>query len=264
MNIEDLRNFGKAKPKYKVFKRQRPMFLVSDSEWGETFYHLGRRYYTTPEGNHFPSVTTFLGYFEDETWKEEWIARLAKEFGEEGAKQEAERISERACSRGELVHNTLDLYVNSDPKFNPDDAGQFRFMFNQIRRVLDRKLDSVFYTEHAMRSDRLKIAGRCDLAGMWSGSSAIIDYKNKNRLAKREDISDYFLQAATYALMHMEMYGALPEKLVILIAVEDPNLMECQVFEEYTKDWAPKVIEMAKIFHSESGYYDALNFKQKI
>ena len=257
MDINDLKNFGKMKPKYKVFKQQPPLFLVSDSEWGETFYHLDRRYYTTPEGNFYPSVTTFIGYFGDDDWKAGWIERLTKEFGTvEAAEAEAERISERACNRGNDIHECLDLYVNNSPKFDPDKAGQFRFMLNQIRRVLDRKLDSVYYTEHAMRSDKLKIAGRCDLAGSWSGFSAIIDYKNKNRMAKREDIAEYFLQGATYALMHMEMYGSLPEKIVILVSVEDPNVLECQVFEEWTRDWTPKVIQMARTFQSESGYYD--------
>ncbi len=254
-NLDDLKMVTGKVQKVKKFRMQPPLMMIPESAWGETRYNELGRYYFTPSKQYYPSVTTFLGWFDDEEWKKEWIERVGQE--------EADRISAEACERGELVHKVLEGYVMNDQDFSADQAKQFRFMFQQIRRVLDRKLDSVFYVEHALYSDKLKIAGRVDLAGMWSGYSAIIDFKNKNRLSKRDDIEDYFIQATVYAIMHAERYGVLPEKLVILCAIaDDEHRLECQVFEDFTKKWIPVVMEKIKKFREESGYYDNLNFEQ--
>jgi hypothetical protein len=238
------------KGKRKTFKQQPPLLIIPESAWGETTYVNDRRYYHCPDGVKRPSVTTFLGYFEDDSWRAKWVAGL------EGGEAEAQAISERACHRGELVHKCLELYVTNDPNWNEMDANQYRFMFNQIRRVIDRKLDAVCYSEHALYSAELGLAGRVDLCGIWNGELAIIDFKNKNRLSKREDIEDYFIQCTIYAIMHKCMYGVLPKKIVVLLAVEDHVHRECQVVVENTIDWVPKVMEMARKFKAEGGFKD--------
>lgn len=245
MDLSKLKTY--KTPTIKRFKQQPPLFLIPEERWGETVYNSKGRYYTTPNGDRYPSVTTFLGFFEDETWLKEWRARVGEE--------EAQRISDYACLRGETVHAVLEAYVKNEPDVNPDNAGRWRFMFNQIKRSLDKHLQAVLYSEHALFSDELKIAGRVDLCGVWDGYTAIIDYKNKNRLCKREDVEDYFLQAATYALMHLHQYFALPDKLVIICAIDDETRREAQVFTEYTQPYVDKVLAMVKEFHEKSDFY---------
>lgn len=245
MNLADLKKY--KTPTIKRFKQQPPLLLIPEERWGETLYNSKGRYYSTPTGGIYPSVTTFLGFFEDESWLKDWKERVGEE--------EAKRISDYACLRGETVHAVLEAYVKNDPDVDPDKAGRWRFMFNQIKRALDKKLQAVIYSEHALYSDQLKIAGRVDLCGVWDGYTAIIDYKNKNRLCKREDVEGYFLQAATYAVMHLHQYFTLPEKLVIICAIEDENRREAQIFEEYTEPYVAKVLEHIARFHAESDYY---------
>ncbi len=223
------------------------MFLIEEEEWKGTYRVNGKRHYMTPEGKLYPSVTTFLSFFEDNAWLEEWRAKKGEE--------EAARLTKRAQERGTIVHKVLEDYVTNSPNFDPEEAGKFRFMFNQIRKILDKRLDAVLYVEHALYSDKLKIAGRVDLCGLWNGELAIIDYKNKNRLSKRADIAEYFIQAATYAIMHAERYGVLPEKLVILLAVEIEGVREAQEMVERTRDWVPKVIDMARKHQNENPFY---------
>lgn len=220
-----------------------PLLFVEESEWGETIYPNGKRHYTTPSGTILPSVTTFLDAILDKSFLAAW----RKKMGEE----EADRIVARACDRGERVHKCMELYVTNSPEWDVTMCGQFEFMFHQIRRVVDRKLDSVIYSEHALWSDTLGLAGRVDLCGMWDGQLAIIDFKNKNRLSKREDIMGYFVQCTVYAIMHHAMYGVLPEKIVVLLAIEDHVHKECQVMVENTRDWVPKVMELLREYRAK-------------
>jgi genome maintenance exonuclease 1 len=226
------------------------MNIIKDEEWGPVTYRGegedSRRYYTTPEGNQYPSVTTMLGFFEDPTSLDAWRASVGEE--------EAKRISERACERGEIVHAALERYVTNDPGFDPQSTGQWFGMFNQIRRAVDRSLDAVLYVEHALYSDALQVAGRVDLCGIWKGELAIIDFKNKNRFVRREYIHEYFQQACIYAIMHRERYGVLPSKLVILAAVEEGSNYNCQVFEENTVDIIPEVLAMFERFKALGGF----------
>jgi hypothetical protein len=246
-------SLDKLKNKYKIerktFPQTPPLNFITEDKWGPTIYIKGRRYYQTPEGDFYPSVTTFLKMFEDT----EWVAIWRSHVGDE----KADKITAYACDRGELVHDNLDQYVTNNINFNFDNLGKHSNMFNQIRRRVDKHLSAVLYTEHSLYSKRLKIAGRVDLCGIWDGSLAIIDYKNKNRVSKLEDVESYFTQCATYAIMHYEQYKQLPEKLVVLAAVENDNIRECQVFVQNTKDWAQKVIEMTRRFHVEAlDWYD--------
>ena len=72
-------------------------------------------------------------------------------------------------------------------------------------------------------------AGTTDCVGLWNGKPAIIDFKQSNRVKKREWIEDYFLQLAAYALAHDEMTGTEINQGVILMAVQ-PKLLEDQTY----------------------------------
>ena len=63
-------------------------------------------------------------------------------------------------------------------------------------------------------------AGTTDLIGTWKGKPAILDFKQSNKVKKREYISDYFLQLAAYAAAHNEMHGTTIDTGVILMAVQ--------------------------------------------
>jgi genome maintenance exonuclease 1 len=72
-------------------------------------------------------------------------------------------------------------------------------------------------------------AGTTDCLGLWNGKPAIIDFKQSNKVKKREWIEDYFLQLAAYALAHDETHGTDIEQGVILMAVQ-PKLLEDQTY----------------------------------
>ena len=59
----------------------------------------GKRYYLTPEGKKYPSVTTMLSYFSKDTILE-WRKRVGAE--------EANRISRQASNRGTKLHTIVE------------------------------------------------------------------------------------------------------------------------------------------------------------
>jgi genome maintenance exonuclease 1 len=63
-------------------------------------------------------------------------------------------------------------------------------------------------------------AGTTDLIGTWKGQPAIMDFKQSNKVKKREYIGDYFLQLAAYAAAHNEMHSTNINTGVVLMAVQ--------------------------------------------
>ena len=94
-----------------------------------------------------------------------------------------------------------------------------------------------------------------DRTGLWKGKPAIMDFKQSNKVKKREWIGDYFLQLAAYAAAHNETYGTNIRDGVILMAcqpktladgsLETPEYMEFEVsgaeFDHWTEEWTKRV-----------------------
>lgn len=184
------------------------------------------RYYRTPSGEWYPSVTTRLGRFFDQSWLKAWQKRIGKE--------EADRITARAARRGTLMHGYVESYLNNRPvEFDRINVVS-RFLFKQLVPNLNR-ISKVFLLEGSLYSDRLKMAGTVDCACQFDGVRSVIDFKSSLRPKKEEDIEGYFLQATSYALMFMETYKVSIPQIVILVTVEDSP--HGQVFVRQTKDF---------------------------
>ncbi len=191
----------------------------------ETVNQEGSRYYITPDGSRYPSVTTVCGLA-----TKDGIMKWRKRVGE----QEANKISRRASTRGTKVHKLCEDYVNNQEldftKVQPNNL----FMFKQIKPILDQYLEDVYAIECPLYSDYLKTAGRVDLIGKFKGKPAIIDFKTANKRKLRKWISNYFMQEAAYAVMFEERTNIPINRLVTIIAVEQD---EPQLFVEKRDDY---------------------------
>ena len=194
----------------------------------------GVRFYNTPSGRRYPSVTTVLSEHSRaaiEAWKE----RIGRE--------EANRISTRAANRGTGVHVAIERYLNNDA---PWSAGNFVNpltveMFRSIKPNLDR-ISNIHCQETRMFSHHLRLAGTADCIGEFDGKLAIIDFKTSTKPKKKEWISSYFMQCSAYAIMYEELTGIPVPKTVIIVSVED----DCttQVFEERRNPWVPELLSL--------------------
>ena len=179
----------------------------------------GKRYYLTPEGNKYPSVTTVLSQMNAKAIAE-WRARVGEE--------EANRISSQASSRGTKIHSIAENYVLGKP--HPKGVMPSHLeMFKPLKTYLDNHLQCVYGTEIALYSDRLKMAGRCDLVARIGGIPTIVDFKTSRKLKEEQHILNYFLQTTTYAAMVKERHNLPVKAICILIMTEHDGL---QVFHK--------------------------------
>lgn len=196
------------------------------------------RYYVTPDGNKYHSVTTFLGKLEkDDGWFSRWAEKL-------GGVDKAEAESARCADRGTGVHLALEHLLKNDP--NPEAAGDYKFMYRQIERVLRMHVDDIYALELPLWSNVMKLAGRVDCIAKYKGELAIIDFKTATKEKLAKFITNYFLQATCYSLMLEELYGLKAEKLVIIISVEKST--DAQVFVRDRRDYMPLLAEKIKEF----------------
>jgi genome maintenance exonuclease 1 len=89
-------------------------------------------------------------------------------------------------------------------------------------------------------------AGTTDCVGVWKGRPAIMDFKQSNKVKKREYIGDYFLQLCAYAQAHNNMHGTDINQGVILMAVQ-PKLLPDNTYS--TPEYLEFVIEGDEFAH---------------
>ena len=199
------------------------------------------RFYKTPEGNLYPSVTTVIGSMSDKSWLEEWKSKIGAE--------EAARVSARATIRGSKVHDLCERFVsNEDIDFDSLDPFN-SIMFYQLKKVISERIDDVRAIEARLYSHKLKVAGSVDLIANFDNKLSVIDYKTSNKIKRIEDIEGYFIQTAMYSMMLYEMTGLIANQLVVLICVEDSN--HAQIFTQNISDWIKPTMKMCKDFHSK-------------
>ena len=171
----------------------------------------GGRFYETPSGARYPSVTSITKLHNQESiqaWKEK--------VGE----VEAGKISRRALARGNKIHSLAEKYLLNEGDLSDDFS---RADFGQMIPYLD-KINNIRCLETQLYSDHLQTAGTVDCIGEYDGKLSVIDFKTSAKLKKREWVKDYFMQCSAYAVMFEERTGTPIERLLLIINVEDEGI----------------------------------------
>ena len=200
----------------------------------------GLRFYETPTGEKYPSITTVLG-------KQPGKQKGLQEWRERVGVAQAQIISGKAARRGSVFHNIVENYLQDN---DISDFKQQNFMawcmFGEMKSHLDEKINEVVLQEQTMFSSKFKVAGRCDLIGVYKDKLSVVDFKTTTRTKKEEWIDDYFIQCAAYASMFEEHTGEPVEDVVIMMVAEDG---EVQLFEKKTADYLSKLEEIMDNFY---------------
>ena len=184
----------------------------------------GKRFYVTPKGNKYVSITSLLGNLSKQSIIE-WRRRVGE--------AEANKISRQASSRGTRVHNICESYIKNQEGILEGVLPDAIDMFNSILPLLDR-IDNIHVAEGALYSDDLGVAGRTDLIGEFDEKLSVIDYKTSRKKKTWEMCHAYFMQGAFYAHAYEELTGISINDIVIIMAVESDKPL---LFRETKDRW---------------------------
>ena len=195
----------------------------------------GKRFYATPAGELYPSITSILGEFSKKS-----ILEWRKRVGE----TEANKVSGKASRRGTRLHGVCEKYIQNDDGFLTEELPHIVELFKTIEPYLER-IDNVHGVELGLYSDHFGVAGRTDLIAEFDGKLSVIDYKTSNRTKKKEWCESRFAQGSFYAIAYEELTQIPVSQVVIVIAVDND---QPQLFVEKRNDWADKIWEAKKLY----------------
>ena len=175
----------------------------------------GKRFYQTPEGNLYPSVTSTLSKLD-----EDGIKKWRESVGEDVANS----VSARATGIGTSMHKIIEDYLANK------DISQYKKLlpvahFHNLLPYIN-KIDNILAQEATLWSDRLKLAGATDCIAdfEWPDgviTKSVIDFKTSTKKKDPSWILKYFYQETCYSLMFEERTGIKAEQIVTMISGED-------------------------------------------
>jgi hypothetical protein len=201
----------------------------------------GVRYYQTPQGKLYPSITTVLSKTSDMSGLDEWRERVGNDV--------AEQIMREAQIHGTMTHKLCEDYLNNKES-EEDFADIPKSHFEKLKPYL-HKMNNIRGIELPLYSDELEIAGTCDCIAEYNGDLSIIDFKtSKSRLVEHYDkVQKYFMQATAYSLMWKERTGTEIDQIVIIGSEETGDIAE---FIKIPFDFKDALIEkIGKFYKSE-------------
>ena len=196
-----------------------------------------KRFYETPDGKLYPSITTVLS-----TRNKKGLFEWRKRVGDEVANY----VARTSAARGTAVHHMCEDYLNNFPTEWPDKWKEHEkkflpfCLFKQLAKETLDNVDNIHAQECGLYSDKYKVAGRVDCIAEYNGELSIIDFKTSSKERSDEWNENYYIQASAYAEMFEEQTGTPIEQIVILVVTEDGAVQEF-VKEKY--DYIPLLVE---------------------
>ena len=182
-----------------------------------------KRFYITPEGEEYPSITTVLS-----SRNKEGLSEWRKRVGDEVANY----VSGKAASRGTKVHHMCEdylnnMYINSPSKWAKHKKDFFPYcLFTQLQEKVLQNIDDIYAQEAGLYSDKYRVAGRVDCVSEYNGVPSVIDFKTSTKERKDDWNENYYIQGSAYAEMFQERTGIVIDQVVILVVTEDGTVQE--------------------------------------
>ena len=191
-----------------------------------------KRFYVTPEGEKYPSITTVLS-----TRKKERLFEWRKRVGNDVANY----VARTSASRGTKVHHMCEDYLNNefDEEKHKKDFLPF-CLFNQLKDQALCNLNNIYAQEAGLYSDKYKVAGRVDCVAEYKDTLSIIDFKTSTRERSDDWNENYYIQGSAYAEMFEERTEMKIDQVVILVVTEDGTVQE---FVKNKQDYLPMLEE---------------------
>mgnify|MGYP003124496947 CR=1 FL=1 len=204
-----------------------------------------KRFYVTPEGNKYPSITTVLS-IRNKQGLFEWRKRVGEEV--------ANYVARTAAARGTKVHHMCEDYLNNMHRDFPEKFLEHEkhflpwCLFKQLRDKALCNVNNIYAQECGLYSDKYKVAGRVDCIAEYKDTLSIIDFKTSTKERSDSWNENYYIQGSAYAEMFGERTGIEINQVVILVVTEDGTVQEfvkdkeeyLPMLEETVTEWSVK------------------------
>ena len=200
-----------------------------------------KRFYQTPDGKLYPSITTVL-----QKRKMAGLMEWRKKVGDDVANY----IARTAAHRGTKVHHMCEDFLNNNFDEETHKKNFLPYvLFGQMKPVLMQKVNNILAQECGLYTDKYKVAGRVDCIAEYNGVKSIIDFKTSRKERNDEWNESYYIQASAYAEMFEERTGIEINQIVILVVTEDGVVQEfvknkgeylpmlVEAIDDFTTDW---------------------------
>ena len=195
-----------------------------------------KRFYVTPEGNEYPSITTVLS-----PRGKEGLMKWRKRVGE----KVANHICNKAATRGTKVHKMCEDFLNGEDMTHHKKDFLPYCLFNELKDKTFDNINEVIGQVVTLYSDKYKVAGRTDLIAEYNGELSIVDFKTSTNERKDSYNENYYIQTAAYAEMFEELTGKPINQIVILVVTENGTVQEfikdkqeyIPLLEETLEEW---------------------------
>ena len=199
-----------------------------------------KRFYQTPDGKLYPSITTVL-----QKRKMAGLMEWRKNVGDDVANY----IARTAAHRGTKVHHMCEDFLNNnfDEEVHKKNFLPY-VLFGQLKPVLMQKVNNILAQECGLYTDKYRVAGRVDCIAEYNGVPSIIDFKTSTKERNDDWNESYYIQASAYAEMFEERTGIAINQIVILVVTEDG------VVQEFVKDkgeYLPMLVEAIDDFTTD-------------
>jgi hypothetical protein len=165
------------------------------------------RYYRR-NGEYYPSVTYVLNLYPKGKFFEDWLKKVG---------YASEYIVKKASEEGTQVHELCEMYLNGEelyflsPSGKPQHHPDIWIMFLRFVDFWEEYTPKLIETELHLFSDKLKVAGTCDLIVEINDELWLLDIKTSNQMH-----STYELQTAVYGQCYQECYNKKVDRYGIL------------------------------------------------
>ena len=192
-------------------------------------------------GYRLPSVTTVLGATKDQQFLKDWKAKVGE--------QAAERIKNLSSKRGTSMHKFLEHHILGTGYDDLTGLGQeAKTMAEKIIDVGLTPVEEYYGSEVTLYYPGL-YAGSTDLVCLHNGMETVVDFKQANRLKKKEWIEDYYLQIAAYAMAHDYVHQSNIEQGVIMVCTPDLFYQEFKVSGADLRSWKHKFLKRLDMYY---------------
>lgn len=195
------------KPKVTLLKNKKYKRLLELSEDALQITSVDSRFYRR-NGKYYPSITHVLGIYPKGPHFEEWLMKYG---------YNSKIIASKAAEDGTTVHDLCERYLLGEKLFYLNDRQQPQYhpdiwkMFLNFVDFWEFFKPTLIEAEVHLFSDKLKIAGTCDIVCEIDGDIWIIDLKTSNQV-----VSTYEIQTSLYKECYEECFEKKVAKTGIL------------------------------------------------